>query len=158
MGGRASLACRRRELRPPSCRRSAQEEAETMVQPQETASRSHTFKTKSFKKYKVCGICKQVIDSQGISCRVCKYACHRKCEEKVVTPCFLPNNYELNSSSTSKNSSFSCDKGSRFVAPVFVEVAWITFAAFLHYRLQGLFFHYGFDVKNSDVWLTPFVD
>ncbi|XP_068008702.1 tensin-3 isoform X4 [Melanerpes formicivorus] len=127
MGGRASLACRRRELHPPSCRRSAQEEAETMVQPQETASRSHTFKTKSFKKYKVCGICKQVIDSPGISCRVCKYACHRKCEEKVVTPCFLPNNYELannsetvknyvtrtNSSSTSKNSSFSCDKGSR---------------------------------------------
>ncbi|XP_064025998.1 tensin-3 isoform X2 [Pogoniulus pusillus] len=127
MGGRASLACRGRELTSPSRRRSAQEEAETMVQPQETASRSHTFKTKSFKKYKACGICKQVIDSQGISCRVCKYACHRKCEEKVVTPCFLPSNYELannsetiknhvtrtNSSSTSKNSSFSCDKGSR---------------------------------------------
>ncbi|KFP57322.1 hypothetical protein N323_12662, partial [Cathartes aura] len=39
-------------------------------QPQETASRSHTFKNKSFKKSKICGICKQVIDSQGISCRV----------------------------------------------------------------------------------------
>ncbi|KGL87984.1 hypothetical protein N301_00243, partial [Charadrius vociferus] len=38
-------------------------------QPQETASRSHTFKNKSFKKSKICGICKQVIDSQGISCR-----------------------------------------------------------------------------------------
>ncbi|KAM6104192.1 tensin-3 isoform 3-T3 [Theristicus caerulescens] len=97
------------------------------TEPQDTASRSHTFKTKSFKKSKICGICKQVIDSQGISCRVCKYACHRKCEEKVVTPCFFPSNYELannseaiknhvtrtNSSSASKNSSFSCDKGSR---------------------------------------------
>ncbi|XP_068252100.1 tensin-3 isoform X5 [Nyctibius grandis] len=127
MGGRASLACRWREPRPLPRRRSAQEEAETMTQPQETASRSHTFKTKSFKKSKICGICKQVIDSQGISCRVCKYACHRKCEEKVVTPCFFPSNDELannceavknhvtrtNSSSASKNSSFSCDKGSR---------------------------------------------
>ncbi|XP_014732743.1 PREDICTED: tensin-3 isoform X1 [Sturnus vulgaris] len=98
-----------------------------MMQPQETASRSHTFKNKSFKKSSICGICKQVIDSQGISCRVCKYACHRKCEEKVVTPCFLPINYELannsevvknhvtrsNSSSALKNSSFSCDKVSR---------------------------------------------
>ncbi|XP_054049518.1 tensin-3 isoform X6 [Rissa tridactyla] len=57
----------------------------------------------------------------------CKYACHRKCEEKVVTPCFFPSNYELannseaiknhvtrtNSSSALKNSTFSCDKGSR---------------------------------------------
>ncbi|XP_038029623.2 tensin-3 isoform X2 [Anas platyrhynchos] len=123
MGGRASLPCRGSALprRPPP-----PQEAETMVKPQETASRSHTFKKKSFKKFKICGICKQVIDSRGISCRVCKYACHRKCEEKVVTPCFLQSNYELennfeafkshvtrtNSSSVSKNS-FSCDKGSQ---------------------------------------------
>ncbi|XP_071660783.1 tensin-3 isoform X5 [Patagioenas fasciata] len=127
MGGRASLACHGRELHLLPRRRSAPEEPETMIQPQETASRSHTFKNKSFKKSKICGICKQVIDSQGISCRVCKYACHRKCEEKVVTPCLLPSNYELannsealknhvtrtGSSSTSKNLPFSCDKGSR---------------------------------------------
>ncbi|KAM6132725.1 uncharacterized protein FYW35_000743 [Pterocles gutturalis] len=98
-------------------------------EPQERTSRSHSFKNKSFKKSKICGICKEVIDSQGISCRVCKYACHRKCEEKVVTPCFFPSNYELannseavknhvtrtNSSSVLKNSSFSCNKGSRQV-------------------------------------------
>ncbi|XP_071409520.1 tensin-3 isoform X2 [Pithys albifrons albifrons] len=142
MGGWASLACRGRRLRPSPRRRVAQEEAETMLQadnrssgelavgqtePQETASTSHTFKTKSFKKSKICGICKQVIDSQGISCRVCKYACHKKCEEKVVTPCFYPGNYELannsevvknhvtrsNSSSASKNPAFTCDKVSR---------------------------------------------
>ncbi|XP_061230978.1 tensin-1-like isoform X2 [Neopsephotus bourkii] len=131
MGGRASLASRGTETRsrPRPRRRSAQGGAETMIQPQETASRSHTFKAKSFKKSKICGICKQVIDSQGISCRVCKYACHRKCEEKVVTPCIFPSNYELtnnseavknhvtrtNSSSASKSSSFSCDKASRQV-------------------------------------------
>lgn len=95
-------------------------------EPRETALKSHTFKNKSFKKSKICGFCKEVIDSQGISCRVCKYACHRKCEEKVVTPCFLLSNYKLannleafenhvtrtNSSSVLKNT-FSCDKGSQ---------------------------------------------
>ncbi|XP_069469436.1 tensin-3 isoform X2 [Ambystoma mexicanum] len=100
------------------------EDIEAMIQPEEFASRSHTFKNKSFKKPKTCDLCKQAIDSQGISCRVCKYACHRKCEAKVVTPCFLPVNYELpnksdsmlshvtrtGSSSFSKSSSFSCDK------------------------------------------------
>uniref|UniRef100_A0A6J0V1W2 Tensin-3 isoform X2 n=1 Tax=Pogona vitticeps TaxID=103695 RepID=A0A6J0V1W2_9SAUR len=64
-------------------------------QPEEQASNSHTFKSKNFKKPKVCNICKQVIDPQGISCRVCKYACHKKCEAKVVKPCFLPVNHPL---------------------------------------------------------------
>ncbi|XP_075274652.1 tensin-3 isoform X10 [Opisthocomus hoazin] len=139
MGGRAS---RGREPRPLPRRRSQREEAQAMIQadnsssgelaggqtePQETASRSHIFKIKSFKKSKICGVCNQVIDSQGICCRVCKYACHRKCEEKVVTPCCCPSNYKVannseavknhvtrtNSSSASKNSPFGCDKGSR---------------------------------------------
>uniref|UniRef100_A0A803VCA3 Tensin 3 n=1 Tax=Ficedula albicollis TaxID=59894 RepID=A0A803VCA3_FICAL len=79
--------------------------------PQETASRSHTFKNKSFKKSSVCGICKQVIDSQGISCRVCKYACHRKCEEKANNSEVVKNHVtRSNSTSALKNSSFSCDK------------------------------------------------
>ncbi|XP_052553614.1 tensin-3 isoform X5 [Tympanuchus pallidicinctus] len=126
MGGRMSSMPHGREPRPPPRRRSAREEVEVMVKPRETASKSHTFKNKSFKKPRICGFCKQAIDSQGISCRVCKYACHRKCEEKVVTPCFLQSNYKLannleafenhvtrtNSCSVLKNS-FSCDKGSQ---------------------------------------------
>ncbi|XP_031447874.1 tensin-3 isoform X1 [Phasianus colchicus] len=126
MGGRMSSMLHGREPCPPPRRRPAQEEAEMMMKPRDTASKSHTFKNKSFKKSKICGFCKQAIDSQGISCRVCKYACHRKCEEKVVTPCFLLSNYKLannseafenhvtrtNSSSVLKNS-FSCDKGSQ---------------------------------------------
>ncbi|GCB75608.1 hypothetical protein scyTo_0015349 [Scyliorhinus torazame] len=52
--------------------------------PEELASSSHTFKNKTFKKPKTCNICKQLISSsQGLSCRVCKYACHKKCEPKV---------------------------------------------------------------------------
>ncbi|XP_064523069.1 tensin-3 isoform X2 [Pseudopipra pipra] len=128
MGGRASLACRGKKLRPLPRRRVAQEEAETMIQadnrlsgelaggqtePQETASRSHTFKNKSFKKSRICGICKQVIDSQGISCRVCKYACHRKCEEKANSEVVKNHVTRSNCSSASKNSASSCDKESQ---------------------------------------------
>uniref|UniRef100_A0A452GUF5 Uncharacterized protein n=1 Tax=Gopherus agassizii TaxID=38772 RepID=A0A452GUF5_9SAUR len=104
-----------------------QDEAEIMIQRENLASSSHTFKNKTFKKPKDCSICKQAIDSQGISCRVCKYACHKKCEAKVVKPCFLPINYELpdnsetfmshvtrtTSGSFSKSSSFCCDKVSQ---------------------------------------------
>ncbi|XP_077159306.1 tensin-3 isoform X3 [Paroedura picta] len=64
---------------------------------EELASCSHTFKTKTVKKAKVCNTCKQVIDHQGNLCRVCKYACHKKCESKA-------------SSSFLKSSSFCCDK------------------------------------------------
>ncbi|XP_075414249.1 tensin-3 isoform X2 [Tenrec ecaudatus] len=52
-------------------------------QPGELTTRTHNFKDKTFKKSKICGICKQIIDDQGISCQVCKYSCHRKCEAKV---------------------------------------------------------------------------
>ncbi|XP_042698595.2 tensin-3 isoform X16 [Chrysemys picta bellii] len=145
MGCRVSLACLGNEF----CtvpldhhRHLIQDEAEIMIQadksssgglavgqaePENLASSSHTFKNKTFKKPKDCSICKQAIDSQGISCRVCKYACHKKCEAKVVKPCFLPINYELpdnsetfmshvtrtTSGSFSKSSSFCCDKVSQ---------------------------------------------
>ncbi|XP_058869260.1 tensin-2-like isoform X2 [Acipenser ruthenus] len=47
----------------------------------------HTFKEKFFKKKRLCGVCKQPIESQGSFCRVCKTATHRKCEAKVSTSC-----------------------------------------------------------------------
>ncbi|XP_007500504.2 tensin-3 isoform X4 [Monodelphis domestica] len=81
--------------------------------PEESTSGAHTFKNKSFKKAKVCNVCKQPIDSQGVSCRVCKYSCHKKCEAKVVIPCHVPINDPLASDSFSKSSSFCCDKFSQ---------------------------------------------
>ncbi|XP_054551677.1 tensin-3 isoform X2 [Talpa occidentalis] len=68
--------------------------------PEELTASLHSFKNKAFKKAKVCGICKQIIDGQGISCRACKYSCHKKCEAKVL---------EVSSVSTS----LCCDKPSR---------------------------------------------
>ncbi|XP_037693144.1 tensin-3 isoform X2 [Choloepus didactylus] len=56
-------------------------------QPEELTASPHSFKNKAFKKSKVCGVCKQIIDGQGISCRVCNYCCHKKCEAKVGIPC-----------------------------------------------------------------------
>ncbi|XP_069768430.1 tensin-3-like isoform X3 [Narcine bancroftii] len=71
-------------------------ELPSIIAPEELVSSSHTFKNKTFKKPKTCSICKQLINgNQGLSCRVCKYACHKKCESKVVTPCLPPVNYEL---------------------------------------------------------------
>ncbi|CAM4594713.1 unnamed protein product [Lepidochelys kempii] len=144
MGCRVSLACLGNEFCtvPLDHHHLIQDKAEIMIQadksssgglavgqaePENLASSSHTFKNKTFKKLKDCSICKQAIDSQGISCRVCKYACHKKCEAKVVKPCFLPINYELpdnsetflshvtrtTSGSFSKSSSFCCDKASQ---------------------------------------------
>ncbi|XP_062986654.1 tensin-3 isoform X2 [Elgaria multicarinata webbii] len=126
MGCRLSVACLGNELctLPLDRQCLTEDKAESTFQPEELTSNSHTFKNKNFKKPKACNICKQVIDPQGISCRVCKYACHKKCEAKVVTPCFLPVNYPLPDCSDSfvnhvtrttsngflKKSSFCCDK------------------------------------------------
>ncbi|XP_063160295.1 tensin-3 isoform X5 [Candoia aspera] len=68
-----------------------------VTEPEDLTSNSYIFKSKNFKKAKSCNICKQIIDSNGISCRVCKYVCHRKCEPKT-------------SSSFLKNSPLCCDK------------------------------------------------
>ncbi|XP_049335825.1 tensin isoform X4 [Astyanax mexicanus] len=56
---------------------------------------SHTFKVKTFKKAKSCGVCKQAVTKEGLVCRVCKLSCHKKCEVKVATACAPPTNYEL---------------------------------------------------------------
>ncbi|XP_034641079.1 tensin-1 isoform X3 [Trachemys scripta elegans] len=69
------------------------------------APSSHTFKVKSFKKVKPCGICGQAITREGSTCRGCKLSCHRKCEAKAATPCAPPVNSELpsNGESTAKH-------------------------------------------------------
>ncbi|CAM4614585.1 unnamed protein product [Lepidochelys olivacea] len=69
------------------------------------APSSHTFKVKSFKKVKPCGICGQAITQEGSICRGCKLSCHRKCEAKAATPCAPPANSELpsNGESTTKH-------------------------------------------------------
>ncbi|XP_061465228.1 tensin-1 isoform X5 [Rhineura floridana] len=59
------------------------------------ASTSHTFKVKSFKKVKPCGICRQAITREGSTCRGCKLSCHKKCEAKAATPCMPAGNHEL---------------------------------------------------------------
>ncbi|XP_075789113.1 tensin-1 isoform X4 [Pelodiscus sinensis] len=56
---------------------------------------AHTFKVKSFRKAKPCGICGQAIAREGSACRGCKLACHRKCEAKATTPCAPPATAEL---------------------------------------------------------------
>ncbi|XP_071941780.1 tensin-1-like isoform X3 [Antedon mediterranea] len=65
-------------------------------QPQEILeSKCHTFKTKVFKQPVTCAVCNESIWNEGRNCKVCKYACHNKCEFKVATGCSPPVNYEL---------------------------------------------------------------
>ncbi|XP_029423762.1 tensin-3 isoform X2 [Nannospalax galili] len=52
-------------------------------QPEEFTTCLHSFKKKGFKKPKVCSVCRQIIDGQGIVCRACKYSCHKKCEAQA---------------------------------------------------------------------------
>ncbi|XP_065818578.1 tensin-1 isoform X7 [Labrus bergylta] len=63
------------------------------------ALHSHTFRVKTFKKAKHCGVCKQTIIQDGLICRVCRTACHKKCEVKVSSSCVPATNYELAPSS-----------------------------------------------------------
>ncbi|KAL4669860.1 hypothetical protein H8959_008414, partial [Pygathrix nigripes] len=81
-----------------------------LPQPEELTSSLHTFKNKAFKKSKVCGVCKQIIDGQGISCRACKYSCHKKCEAKVVIPCGVQARLEQAPGSSTLSSSLCRDK------------------------------------------------
>ncbi|XP_052003920.1 tensin-1 isoform X3 [Xyrauchen texanus] len=59
------------------------------------AVHSHTFRLKTFKKGKHCCVCKQTVNNEGLICRVCRLACHRKCEVKVSSSCVPVTNYEL---------------------------------------------------------------
>uniref|UniRef100_A0AAY5EAI0 Tensin 1b n=1 Tax=Electrophorus electricus TaxID=8005 RepID=A0AAY5EAI0_ELEEL len=59
------------------------------------AVHSHTFRAKTFKKSKHCGVCKQPLSTEGLICRVCRLTCHKKCEVKVSTSCVPAANYEL---------------------------------------------------------------
>ncbi|XP_071328830.1 tensin-1 isoform X3 [Trachinotus anak] len=63
------------------------------------ALHSHTFRVKTFKKAKHCSVCKQTIVQDGLVCRVCRIACHKKCEVKVSSSCVPATNYELAPSS-----------------------------------------------------------
>uniref|UniRef100_A0A146LA02 Tensin n=2 Tax=Lygus hesperus TaxID=30085 RepID=A0A146LA02_LYGHE len=48
----------------------------------EQESQCHSFRTKTFKKPRPCNYCHQPIYNEGSSCRVCKYLCHKTCEDK----------------------------------------------------------------------------
>ncbi|XP_016342284.1 tensin-1-like [Sinocyclocheilus anshuiensis] len=72
------------------------EEKRLLSKPEEFETvHSHTFRLKTFKKGKQCGVCKQTVNNEGLICRVCRLACHRKCEVKVSSSCVPVANYEL---------------------------------------------------------------
>ncbi|XP_068429240.1 tensin-1 isoform X4 [Clinocottus analis] len=104
------ICCEEDLLQMPVCLNEEEEEEETKKKkvkekrspktPDELeALHSHTFRVKTFKKAKHCGVCKQTISQDGLICRVCRTACHKKCEVKVSSSCVPATNYELAQSS-----------------------------------------------------------
>lgn len=73
------------------------EDLDVRLSPADIEGQSHTFRAKIFRKARPCDLCQQPITEQGSCCRVCKYACHRKCEVKVIAACEPVVNYELQS-------------------------------------------------------------
>ncbi|XP_023279291.1 tensin-2-like isoform X2 [Seriola lalandi dorsalis] len=61
-----------------------------------TKTGSHAFTEKSFKRRRVCDVCKQNIDNPGAFCKECKVAVHKTCEAKVTPTC--TSTTDLNSS------------------------------------------------------------
>ncbi|CAD1473560.1 unnamed protein product, partial [Heterotrigona itama] len=43
----------------------------------------HVFRTKQLRKPRPCHLCHQAVIKQASCCRVCKYICHKSCEDKV---------------------------------------------------------------------------
>ncbi|XP_045062676.1 tensin-1-like isoform X3 [Coregonus clupeaformis] len=73
------------------------EDKKVLNKPEEFEGRlhSHTFRVKTFKKSKHCGVCKQTVSQEGLICRVCRLTCHKTCEVKVSSSCVPATNYEL---------------------------------------------------------------
>uniref|UniRef100_A0ABD2VU35 Phorbol-ester/DAG-type domain-containing protein n=1 Tax=Trichogramma kaykai TaxID=54128 RepID=A0ABD2VU35_9HYME len=44
---------------------------------------SHVFRAKRLRRPRVCQLCHQSVIKQASCCRVCKFICHKACEEKV---------------------------------------------------------------------------
>ncbi|XP_061774373.1 tensin-1 isoform X4 [Nerophis ophidion] len=101
MGITVSLMCCEEDfLLMPDRHQQEEEEKCGFIKPEELeALHSHTFREKTFKKAKHCSVCKQTVGHDGLICRVCRVACHKKCEPKVSSSCVPATNYELAASS-----------------------------------------------------------
>ncbi|XP_049450614.1 tensin-1 isoform X6 [Epinephelus fuscoguttatus] len=94
------ICCEEDFLQMPAYQHEEEKKKESPKKPEELeALHSHTFRVKTFKKAKHCSVCKQTISQDGLICRVCRTACHKKCEVKVSSSCVPATNYELAPSS-----------------------------------------------------------
>ncbi|XP_049904004.1 tensin-1 isoform X2 [Epinephelus moara] len=94
------ICCEEDFLQMPAYQHEEEKKKESPKKPEELeALHSHTFRVKTFKKAKHCSVCKQTISQDGLICRVCRIACHKKCEVKVSSSCVPATNYELAPSS-----------------------------------------------------------
>ncbi|KAK2914833.1 hypothetical protein Q8A73_005427 [Channa argus] len=82
---------------------------------------SHAFTDKSFRRKRVCDVCKQNIDNPGAFCKECKVAVHKACEAKVIPTCILTSDLHSSTKSTSQKKRGSIQR-SRSVEQVMEHV------------------------------------
>ncbi|XP_028262154.1 tensin-2-like isoform X2 [Parambassis ranga] len=63
---------------------------------------SHAFTVKSFKRRRICDVCKRNIDNPGAFCKECKVAVHKTCEAKVTPTCTSTPDLHSSTKSTSQ--------------------------------------------------------
>ncbi|XP_063766792.1 tensin-2-like isoform X1 [Eleginops maclovinus] len=75
---------------------------------------SHIFTEKSFKRKRVCDVCKQNIDNSGAFCKDCKVAVHKTCEAKVTPTCTSTPDSNGSTKSTSQKKRGSLPRSKSF--------------------------------------------
>ncbi|KAM9447790.1 tensin-1-like isoform 3-T3 [Salvelinus alpinus] len=86
MGCTVSFICSENDLLqiPPDQHDKKKEDKKLLKKPEEFEGiHSHTFRVKTFKKSKHCGVCKQTVSQEGLICKVCRLTCHKTCEVKA---------------------------------------------------------------------------
>ncbi|XP_036958238.1 tensin-2-like isoform X2 [Acanthopagrus latus] len=83
---------------------------------------SHTFTEKSFKRKRVCDVCKENIDNPGAFCKECKAAVHKTCEAKVTPTCTSTPELHGSIKSTSQKKRGSIPRASKIVEQVMEHV------------------------------------
>lgn len=103
---------------------------------------SHAFTVKSFKRRRICSVCKQNIDNPGAFCKECKVAVHKTCEAKVTATCTsTPDLHSsIKSSSQKKSGSISRSKSVEQVMEHVMERHYDFDLTYITERIISVFF------------------
>ncbi|XP_044204217.1 tensin-2-like isoform X2 [Thunnus albacares] len=102
---------------------------------------SHAFTERSFKKRRLCDVCKQNIDDPGAFCKECKTAVHKTCEAKVSPTCISTTDQDsIKSTSQKKRGSIPRSKSVEQVMERVMERHYDFDLTYITERIISVFF------------------